>query len=299
MALRFTDTQKWKDPWFSDLKKEEKLLFLYLQDNVDNSGIYEISFKRLHFELDFSEAEILGAIKGLARGLVGVKEGLKTCDKIYLKNFLKYQKNLPLNPFNSYHWSAIKAFAENYEFICENPFIANLPVVGIKKNREGKILEDVKTTLKVYLENQGLASPIVIVKGIVKGEVEVKGKGKGTFEKSEKLLKENSTQIEIYPTGDDFWILFDKKIGNETKIKNLFAALEHPTRIQIIENHLPKYIKATPNKKFRVNPLKYIEEQYWNNEIIPNNDDTDFTKTNEQIFKETVNSSAARNYKFK
>ena len=296
MALRFTDTEKWKDPWFSDLENQEKILFLYLQDNVNNAGIYEISIKRLKFDLSFSEEEILGAIKGLSRGLVGYKEGLKTCDKIYLKNFLKYQKNTPLNPFNSFHYSAIKAFSEDYPFICEHDFIANLPVAGIKKNKQGKILKEIKTTLKSYLENQGLASPLVIVKG--KGIVEVKGKvkRKGTFEKSEKLL---NPKTEIYPTGEDFWTLYNKNIGNETKVKNLFEALEHQIRIKIFENHLPKYLASTPNKKFRVNPLKYIEEKYWKNEIIQDNDDTSFTKTNEQIFKETVDSPVGRSYKFK
>lgn len=79
-----------------------------------------------------------------------------------------------------------------------------------------------------------------------------------------------NASAEIYPTGDDFWIRYDKKIGNETKIKELFYDLPLQTRIEIYEEHLPEYVKSTPNKKFRKNPQNYIEEEYWKNEIIIN-----------------------------
>lgn len=191
MAYRLTNTDKWKDAWFIELDNDQKLLHDYLQDNVDNAGFLEISFRKLKFDLRFSDDEILGAIKGLTRGLIFFKEGLENGDTIYFKNFLKHQKNYPLNPFNSFHNHALKIFEERIDLIEKSPVLSNFEVSGVSK----KTKEKINTNLLEYLKTkQGLASPLVKV--IVKGEVEVIEKG--TFEKSEKLLQmEVDSETEI------------------------------------------------------------------------------------------------------
>lgn len=42
---RFTETQKWSDPWFMDLSLVAKLLWFYLLDNCDNSGVIRFNPK--------------------------------------------------------------------------------------------------------------------------------------------------------------------------------------------------------------------------------------------------------------
>ncbi len=39
---KFTDSEKWRDPWFRSLSVESKTLWIFLLDEVDNAGIWEI-----------------------------------------------------------------------------------------------------------------------------------------------------------------------------------------------------------------------------------------------------------------
>lgn len=106
MALRFTNTDKWQDSWFSELRPIEKLLWQYLCDNCDIAGFIEIRVKNWAFAIGEATKEIDGAFEGLKRGFVMAKTG----DCIYLKKFLFHQKNLPLNPSNKAHSGIIKRF---------------------------------------------------------------------------------------------------------------------------------------------------------------------------------------------
>ncbi len=49
MAKRFTDTDKWKDPWFKKLPKEYKLLWIFMLDTCDHAGIWTIQFDLFEF----------------------------------------------------------------------------------------------------------------------------------------------------------------------------------------------------------------------------------------------------------
>ena len=106
MAYRYTNTDKWNDAWFIGLNKNQKLLFLYLCDNCDVAGFIEINIKRWRSDLDLNEADVLGAMKGLGRGLTYSN----TNDCLFVKNYLKHQKNLPLNKRNNAHLGIIKRF---------------------------------------------------------------------------------------------------------------------------------------------------------------------------------------------
>lgn len=202
MAKRFTDTEKYKDSWFLDLDATEKLFFYYLIDNVDNAGFYEVSFRHITFHLGFSKNEILGAIEGLGRGLLGAKNKIDKGSKIYLKNFLQHQKTFPLNPYNAFHKSALKIFNDNIEFVEAHDFLKNLTVIGAK-TKDKKIVENIDTTLLKFLKKEeGLDSPLVKVKvkvkekGKVEVEVEEKVKVK-VFGKSENLLKISKLETEL------------------------------------------------------------------------------------------------------
>ncbi len=122
MSYRFTNTDKWSDAWFSQLKQIEMLLFMYLCDNCDIAGFIELNVKRWANDLNSSNDTIEGALKGLKRGLIYSNSN----DCIFIKNFLKHQKNLPLNEKNKSHLGIIKRFnlyLEKFEIQDINEFI--------------------------------------------------------------------------------------------------------------------------------------------------------------------------------
>jgi hypothetical protein len=95
--IKFTESNKWRDPWFRKLKVGEKLLFLFLCDNCDNAGFYELDLEFMAFSIGVEEEKIKIALTGLERGVV--------CrdNWVWIKNYLKHQRNLPLNPGNNSH----------------------------------------------------------------------------------------------------------------------------------------------------------------------------------------------------
>ncbi len=89
---RFTETNKWRDPWFQALSHGEKLLFLYLIDNCDNAGFYEENVRETCFHLDINPKQYEAALKGLGRGIKGASGWL------WIRRFLFHQKNSELDP---------------------------------------------------------------------------------------------------------------------------------------------------------------------------------------------------------
>ena len=145
MSKRFSETDKWDDVWFRQLLPASKLTFLFMCDRCDMAGFYELDMEDIAFRTKMPEADILGAIEGLNRGLI--RKG----DVIWLRNFLRHQKNLPLNPDNNAHKHIIYRISLR---VLEFPEIPSL--IGADK---------------------GLFSPIG--KGRGKGKGNDKGKGRG------------------------------------------------------------------------------------------------------------------------
>lgn len=109
MSKRFTETNKWDDAWFSNLKPLEKLVFLFMIDRCDNAGFFELNPRNHAFQIGISQDEYLGAIKGLNRGLLSSVDN----SKIWIKKFLFHQKNLPLNIKNNAHKQIILIIQNN------------------------------------------------------------------------------------------------------------------------------------------------------------------------------------------
>ena len=104
MAYRFTDTGKWSDSWFIELSPTAKLLFMYICDNCDVAGFFEISPRKIAFDTGIDTRGLQEALKELARGLIYSHDGTI----VFLKNFVKHQKNIPLNHANKAHRGVIK-----------------------------------------------------------------------------------------------------------------------------------------------------------------------------------------------
>lgn len=104
--------------------------------------------------------------------------------------------------------------------------------------------------------------------------------------------------INIEQLFDTFWNTYDKKIDSK-KCKDKFFKLSQ-NDINKILDVVSDYVKSTPDKKFRKNPITWLNGNCWNDEIntnlnIFNNGKSNITNTNE--FKqliETINSDGVR-----
>jgi hypothetical protein len=106
---RFTAPEKWNDEWFSNLKPMEKLVFLYLVDRCDNAGFFEINKRIDAFLIGITEEEFMSNLRSIKKTYIPSTDGRK----IWLKNYLFYQKNLPLNPDNNAHKQIIAFINSN------------------------------------------------------------------------------------------------------------------------------------------------------------------------------------------
>jgi hypothetical protein len=65
---------------------------------------------------------------------------------------------------------------------------------------------------------------------------------------------------------DEFWNLYDKKVGRKKCIQK-WKRLKECDKYLIME-HLPYYIESTPNKQYRKNPETYLNGECWHDEVI-------------------------------
>lgn len=75
---------------------------------------------------------------------------------------------------------------------------------------------------------------------------------------------------------NEFWDLYDKKI-NPTKCKAKFLKLPEKDRKLIME-YIPKYKLSQPNKKFRKDPMTFLNNDGWLDEIITEQQEANPTK---------------------
>lgn len=249
MAYRFTNTDKWLDAWFSSLSNIEMLLFLYLCDNCDIAGFIEINIKRWGSDLNTTPNVIKGALKGLERGFIYSNN--KDC--IYLRNFLKHQKNLPLQDNNKAHIGIIRRFNANaYKFNIQD----------IREFIEGA--------------SKGLQCPIGIGNGIGNGIGKGLVKELPEMPENPKRFIPPSLENDVY-SFSDFWNDYDKKVGDKDKIEKKFEKLSEEIKLKIKE-HIPKYKNSQPDKQYRKNPETYLNNKSWNDEIIEQIDKNNQTK---------------------
>lgn len=147
---RFTAPEKWNDEWFSNLKPIEKLVFLYLVDRCDNAGFFEINKRIDAFLIGLTEDDFLANLRSLKKTYIASVDGRK----IWLKNYLRYQKNLPLNPDNNAHKqiitfikSNINIFNYDFNYLGANEgLFSPIGKGNIKGNGNSKIEDKVSET---------------------------------------------------------------------------------------------------------------------------------------------------------
>lgn len=89
-------------------------------------------------------------------------------------------------------------------------------------------------------------------------------------------------EVEIYPTFEDFWNLYDKKVGPKDRVKKKFQKLRQKVKEEIMQ-HVVKYKEAQPDKRYRKNPETYLNQESWNDEIIHANPQSNGKSLGEKI----------------
>lgn len=84
MSKRFTETDKWRDPWFRKLTPAQKLLWFYLLDNCDQSGVIDFDHEFAEFQIGIKSSE--KDIVALSKQLLKLPNG-----KLWLHKFVRYQ----------------------------------------------------------------------------------------------------------------------------------------------------------------------------------------------------------------
>ena len=236
MAYRFTNTDKWSDSWFYGLNNLEKLLFMYLCDNCDIAGFVEINLLKWCSDFRVKESEIKGALKGLNRGLKYSLDGRI----IFIRNFIKHQKNQDLNRNNKAHLGIIKRLEENL-------------------NNFG--LEEVNQyfTITSQAPTKGLPRGTGIGNSNILYNID---------NKEEEILNKELIELkeDIYPF-EDFWNDYDKKVGEKEKIKKKYEKLKDEEKKKI-KAFIPRYKQSQPEKQYRKNPETFLNNKSWNDEII-------------------------------
>jgi len=93
MGIRFTEDGKWYDPWFRRLLSDHKLLFIFLCEVCDLAGFWEMDIEEAAYRTGLPEDVIEAGLD-----VIGEKN-VKNCKYFWVRNYLKIQKNTPLNPY--------------------------------------------------------------------------------------------------------------------------------------------------------------------------------------------------------
>jgi hypothetical protein len=268
MPYRFTNTDKWNDTWFCELKPFAKLLFLYLCDQCDAAGFLEINTKKIAFELSIGKQEAESALTGIERSVVF------SADRkfVFLRNFIKHQKNYPLNEKNPAHRGILKILREKmhlFGFQSVEDYFRS-PLQGASKGLQSPIGKGNSNTTGSYSiggvgEEANKGDESVGNRG---GEGEKK---EGVGEKKGGAGEKKIAAAEIFSplSFESAWALYGKK-GNRKTSERRWANLKNHCREAAIA-HIPLYVQSTPDVQYRKNFETYINQEAWNDRIINRN----------------------------
>lgn len=81
---RFTETNKWQDPWFRKLKPEMKLLWSWLLDSCDNAGVIDADIELASFQIGY--AYPINTLSEFGHRVIELP-----CGKFFIPKFIDFQ----------------------------------------------------------------------------------------------------------------------------------------------------------------------------------------------------------------
>jgi len=138
MAKRFTDTEKWKKGFVRSLPPAYKLLWLYMLDDCDNAGVWqvEVELASIRIGAKLNEKE---ALKLFGNNVISFDDG----SKWFIKEFVKFQQGVShiaeLNSNSNPHKSILR-IVEQYKLLEleDNPIEIIEEIKQAKKSKRFK-----------------------------------------------------------------------------------------------------------------------------------------------------------------
>lgn len=145
MSKRFTDTEKWKKPFIRNLSAPYKLLWLYICDDCDHAGVWQVDIDvaRIRIGEDINEQD---AIKFFDDKIIKIDNG----NKWFIPSFIDFQYPSGLNPENKAHGGIIKMLLK-YKLIDDEFKPLNSPLQGDKDMVKDKVMDKDKVKEEIEL----------------------------------------------------------------------------------------------------------------------------------------------------
>jgi hypothetical protein len=168
MSYIYTNTGKWEDNWFLYLSNDAKILFYYISEKCNNGGFYEINKKLMLVQTNLTETRSRECLLEIKKAYT-LSVDKKT---LWLRNYIKYQRKLPLKDNVTTHRQIInflKINLENPDKFPNNEEIKKLlPISEIKR----KVEENVEPTKKFVKPTIEEVESYMVSKNIPNANVE-------------------------------------------------------------------------------------------------------------------------------
>lgn len=102
MSKRFTDTDKWRNPWFRKLSPTYKSLWMYIVDACDNAGVWMVDIDLASFCIG-EEIDVNSALEAFDGRVISIGDGKRW----QVIDYVAFQFGQELNPKSKVHASVI------------------------------------------------------------------------------------------------------------------------------------------------------------------------------------------------
>lgn len=106
MAKRFTDSDKWKKPFIRGLQGAYKVLWLYMNDECDHAGIWQVDIEVARIKTGCHDITERGAIESFGDAIIVIDSY-----RWYMPDFVAFQYG-ELDPNNRVHASVLTIHAD-------------------------------------------------------------------------------------------------------------------------------------------------------------------------------------------
>lgn len=175
---------------------------------------------------------------------------------------------LVFNFYRSYFdvFNSLDSDKDKLEFI---KALFNRQFLGIEPTNLSKMANFAYISQKHNIDAQvkGFEDKIGLKLTEIKASVGGSVGGSGQSQSQPPSEPQTKLEIGINYTFEDFWNLYDKKVGDKSKLVKKWENLSDNDREQIMQ-HIPKYKLAQPDKQYRKNAETYFNNKGWKDEII-------------------------------